>query len=764
MQPRAVRLALVALALSTPNPVVAQAPGAYEVVVQNVDASKFPEVKVEFQVFTKDVNAPTWQPSMGIKVLEGVLGSTKDGKEVSAIERCSDPRDIVLGIAIDVSGSVSDVLPQMQQGIVAAFRKMEGYTDTEDTGAVFAFSTGGVFRFPQETANPAYIGDTRQVETAVQSIQAGGGSPIWAGMRTELDRLLPFRADDKKVKRLLATFTDGQDNQSSMADAMDLLQKAQRGGATMVMLGYGDDQNTLGMEMLAKASGGVYVPGASGNVEKALSDVIEAIRNTWCVTYKSPHPNIVNEPATTTVVTGGSQGSARYPLPFVIPEDTRQVELYMPVSKFAYTLLAAGSAMPFVEVAMEYVDAAGAPVAQEAGPARAEKKVQFMVPPAAWKCQGDDCGFYVRRYDYPDKWDQLFRVPTDKVSLHDDDTKLVIDGVRHYSLKTKFHLEGFDQGAGRDYPSATRVSVQDRTPPAVWMQVRPQDGAAPLSTRVLEAAIDQDPGLFGGGRPTYEGARTVGQGAKQAQVQYAWRDPQGGEVQGRVEGQHWALWTDRPDDDDLIPETAVFRTDEAAAMVDDTHGIFEYGLRVPAGTRMSLEIAARDNYAGLTASGRTADQAAFTSPGTDPVAGPVHARFDMNEPEAQPGSSRAPYLTARPRAELEADLGVEGVAWWIEDLTGGALQDRYVGLEGLTEIVYPGADEDVRDELAARGEFLPPGPLRMLKIRAQDGNGNVTLEEFPLYVEETSFSAKTLEYRSRREQLSGLPYRAGGVD
>lgn len=743
MSAGALTLAMAGAAMAQGDP--------YRVVVRQVDSSNFPEVTVEFQVFTQDVNAPTWSvDDFDVEVLEQVMGMDPEaipGLEVSEVEPCSDPKDVALAIALDVSGSVTEHLPEMQQGIVAAFEHMKTYTDTEDVGGVFAFSSDGTWRFPQTPGE--YVDEPSEVQQAVQQIPNGGASPIWAGMREELTGLLGYRrGEEDGPQRVLATFTDGMDNSSSGGDGGDLLQKAARGGAVLVMLGYGQIQNFAALQTLANASGGVYVPGATDNVEKALTDIIEAVRRTYCVTYKSPHQNVVNEPADVTVSTGGSMGSARFPLPFLIPEDQRDTELFMPVTQFQYQTLAAGPTMPFVEVEMTLRDADGQPLQAE-GPERPEASASFMLPPSAWGCGLDGmCGYSIRRTDFPDKWDDLFQVPTERVELHDRPDETVIDGIVHYDVRTRFMLEGFDAGAAREYPSATRLSVQDRTPPHVLLQVRPQDGGAVLRARVHEQEIDQDPNMFGGDRPSYAAVKGPGQGAKRARIEYQWRS-EDGEVQGQGENEAWALWQDG--DGDGVLDTPVFRAGDVVASVGGQDAVLARGIEVAAGTRLALEIAARDNYTGLVSSTRSEDADAFSNPGFDPVEGAAHARFDLNASEAQPGRTQDPYLARVPREDLEADLSTPGLAWWIEDRTQGVVPDRFAGLDGITEVIYTASDEDVRDQLAEEGEFLPPGPLRVLKIRAQDGNGNVTLLETPLVILETGFQARTLQWRSRRE-------------
>jgi len=254
-------------------------------------------------------------------------------------------------------------------------------------------------------------------------------------------------------------------------------------------------------------------------------------------------------------------------------------------------------------------------------------------------------------------------------------------------------------------------------------------------------------------RPSYHMAQTPGSGNKLARLVYSWRDENGEPVTGDLPGQLWGLWD--------AERNPVFQTEDAMAGTQSQaisgteHGIFTEGITVRAGSRMFLEVAARDNYALLEQSSLAEDaealaDAAIEVPveGGEPRIEPRHAAFDLSQAEPEPFAEKAPYL---PFMELEEQKKEEnrmkpGVTWWIESKDE---RDRYAGIEGIREVHYQLPDSAIAPGL---GQMVLSGgqPIRILKVRAQDGQGNFTVLDLPLRVVPNGFRARTLDWQSRR--------------
>jgi len=123
--------ALLALALVTlPSAAEAQqlsvpAPGSgdYRILVTGVDSSEFPRIKLRFKVIIQGANTQKWHPDMGVKIIEDVQ-LTKDGEpqldraegRVLGPPELCEIQPVALGMAVDVSGSVTPVMQEIQAG------------------------------------------------------------------------------------------------------------------------------------------------------------------------------------------------------------------------------------------------------------------------------------------------------------------------------------------------------------------------------------------------------------------------------------------------------------------------------------------------------------------------------------------------------------------------------------------------------------------------------------------------------------------------
>lgn len=731
------------------------AAGDYRLVVTKVDSAEFPHIKLEFQVLPQRPGAGVWDHQAGLQsVTELVKGQEADAENITDVTVC-EVDDVVMAVTVDISGSVAGVQDEIADGVGTLFQTLEeGHpkpdgTRTNDTASVWAYDSGNEWRTPSvedvdSGASMAYTTGTPQAAEDFRQVGGGGRSPIWRSIDKELARLIAYdptaNGQEEDAKRVLVNFTDGNDNESTGEEAQALLNKARRGGATIVNLGYAQ-QNSADLAAIAEASGGAYMEGLQGNIVNALQTILDGSRFTYCVEYDSPNTNVVNEPATVTVTGGSAVGSARYPLPFVIPEDSRDIELFMPVTSFAWDALQAGGPMPRVNVNISLRDEYGGEWQPE-GPDREFRSYQLELPPEAWRPAEDNdpagnWGFYIKDYADPDRWADFFKVPTDFVDLNREPGELVVDQVDHYRIDASFILEGFEDGAGKEYPSATRLSVQDRTPPHVFLEIRPQDGGPVLEARLFEQQMDVDPEVFPDGIPSSSIVNAIGHGAKPAHLAWGWRDEEGQRQEGSTDSLAWSQYI--PGDDG---------TPQAIPAIPGASGVLpvENGLYLDVGARAHIRLLARDNFANLDGSYSYDDREAFTQRDGDPEDGPIHARFDLQRREADEQRPEKPFLPLKDHAYLLDNRDEPGLTWWIESPNDPS--DRNVGYERLQEVVYPYSDNEVRDQ----NPGIPAGPIRFLKVYAQDGQGNATALEIPIFVGQVGFTSRTLEMRSQRNR------------
>lgn len=883
------RWILAGLALCLASAVdAAPAPGPYRLIVTGIDSSNFPKIKLQFKVLVQQPGVPAWNPkTMPLKIVEGVpaIGSEKDGEDVELEPDPCGIKPVAMGVAVDVSGSVGDVMDQIKQGASHIFSEMKKESDTykvRDVGAIYAFSDANQYRVPMSDAirsggmvrgqgngaswgqfgqpgasgtsgtpgaatpgtpgtgltppagPPPQVGDGTeiyvgeeglgQLSEVAQQIPSGGGSPIFQSMMQEVELLSQHDPSNKDLQRVLVSLTDGNDNMSQQVHVDRLRTLAQQAGISLVNIAYGSPSPEADgwLRTLSNESGGVYVQGAMQSLGDVLTAILDGMRKTWCVEYVSPHPHVVNEPALIKIQTGGSEGLGVYPLPFVIPEDSPNVKLFVPVTEDMFKILMAGQDASgiqggvvlsganqpvFLKAKAELVtgetvekkttDERGEEVTLEEdvpwqpaetadgapGPDRKVKAFEFQTTDWQEGVKGEPLsGWGVFIGSDKEEWQEMFKVPTDYVSLDVEEGEAVIKEVSHWRITAAIDTpDSEDNSRGsRDIKLGIRVSVQDRTAPSLLVRARPQDGGAMYEARVTPEAVDQDTQILelvtglsstlgvipDFSRPSYEMAKTPGQKAKRARIDYAWRAAGGEAVTGGLADQRWSLY-------DGARKPIFEQADKSDRAIGETeHKIIEEGLRVGAGIRMSLRVASRDNFALLEKSGLAADKTAFTEPAKAPakedqgwLAGaagfstdgdadaapprPAHAAFDLTAAESEPFAEAAPFFSVKDKAALEdpKNAGEPGVVWWIESKDPA---DRYHMLEGVTEIRYKLADRVIRRELEAQGLLAPDEPVRVLKVLSQDGQGNHTTLSLPITVVPNGFKATTLEWRTER--------------
>lgn len=751
------------------SPVRAQDTSPYRMVIQSVDSTDFPDIEVRFQVFLQDLREEAWDPhdpANKLAVTEWVkpklgdeIGKAIEPDTIGDIEICQE-QPVIMSVAIDVSGSVGGVIDDIKKGVEDLFDRMQQYADSNpdrkrDFGGVFAFASDTSFRYPDVDApvDQSFTFELEDLGEVVKEIPAGGASPIWISMEEELDRTLAFKADETDYKRVLATLTDGQNNQ--YAEALDtLLQKAQLGGAQLFNLGYGSP-NVPDLQRVADASGGVLIPGAEEDISKALLNLLNSVRTTYCVRYRSPFGNMVNEGATTIIESGSARDAARYPLPFVIPEDSQDVVLFFPVTDWTYQAISGGDPanLPKVEALMILRDdnpddpQPWVPVSVES-PDRPDllKNVPIDASQTRWihetGTENERIGFELPVPPI------ALSLPTDYVDLENaTEEEQVISAVQHYLVTATLVYPPDADGqarAGRQYPSATRLSVQDRTPPHIHLKLRPQSGEMLTFTLREGKTVNQDPGFVARHLLTKEAALARGFGDKRAQLEYRWIDPEADEVhEGIAEDQLWSLEEEFSGDP---PEPG-----------PDAPEVTLVGVHIPELLRLGIEVLARDNFALLDEATGEDDREVW---GIDQLgeredAPPLHAAFDANREEAQYQDLRPPFLPRQPRSELENNRNLAGVAWWIEsNFPDIGLVDNATRFESLPTIRFRASDEEIMHRLAVAGQPVPPEgePLRWFMIRAQDGQGNTSLVKLPLFVGDVRFQPLLLDWKRRRSE------------
>lgn len=767
-------------------PAEVDADPAYSILVEGVDTRQFPEIRLRFRIVPKDIESPIFSPAAlraaNFRLSETVLGETRPVDELlgdQPLELCEESA-IAIGIGIDTSCSVQSVIDDLKAKSLLFAREVLNPSrarSPKDAISLFAFDGDGKDRAPSiewaddgDASTPSFYSVENQSPAAFEDfedVDVGppcDGSPIFESMLEEARRLVGYLPDDEEIQRVLVIFADFRDTRA-LENLYALEELVAANDLLMVGLGFGrvNENNIARVFDLDRETGsytaGGFIQNGSQNTLRALKAVYDGLGYTYCLRYRTPFPNAFNEIVDTELRiiepgTGAvSKARARYSLPLVVPEDSADVRVFLPLTARQHAQ-ATERDDTVIRIEARFVPAADR--ADGLGPERYLPE-PFEVPSSVLVDDPDlGQGFWLRSSDLGEGWDKLFRVPTEYVRVEggDPDTAPRLLDVSRYELDVRI-VSGATEGLGKPYEGVPVITVQDRTPPHVFLRLSPSTGVRPLKLVVREDGADADPRPLASGIAAAPGGRLdsaavapPGTGSKRALVAVEWVTPGGQAFEVQVTGQDWA---GAPTAAGVLPPSTLVDppgTPEDRRVLDAPQFVAG-GLTVETGVRVGLEVFARDNFAVLdrVPTGHPVDGRAFLAPEPDDPAGPIHARFDAGRLEAQGVDVQPPFLPLVPRAELLADPRRPGVTWWIESQDP---QDRFDALEGLREFQYSVDDAVVQFELVAAGAPRPPVPLRRIEVFAQDGQGNATRVTVPIFVAPSGFHVETIQAETER--------------
>ena len=181
-------------------------------------------------------------------------------QDVQIFER-QDKVDSSIGLAMDTSGSMVDIIPFMTRGIRDFTRALPRTDD------YFVVSFGTNVRLVHTSSQPR-----KDLEDALTRVRAFGTSSLYDGLLYSMERL--ERSD--RPRKALIVFTDGDDNASNVSHSQ-VVEEVQSSAVLLYFIAIGSpvlvDSHTL--EPLSDLSGGrtLYI-----SKQEAVSPVMEQIR------------------------------------------------------------------------------------------------------------------------------------------------------------------------------------------------------------------------------------------------------------------------------------------------------------------------------------------------------------------------------------------------------------------------------------------------------------------------------------------------------
>jgi Ca-activated chloride channel family protein len=181
-------------------------------------------------------------------------------QDVQIFEK-QDKVDSSIGLLMDTSGSMVDIMPFMKRGIRDFTRALPRADE------FFVVSFGTAVRLVHTSSQPQ-----KHLEDSLAPLRAYGTSAFYDGLLFSMEKLVK----SEKPRKALIVFTDGEDNGSSVSHSR-IVQEVQSSATLLYFIAIGSpilvDSHTL--EPLSELSGGrtLYVP-----KEDAVLPVLDQIR------------------------------------------------------------------------------------------------------------------------------------------------------------------------------------------------------------------------------------------------------------------------------------------------------------------------------------------------------------------------------------------------------------------------------------------------------------------------------------------------------
>lgn len=241
------------------------------IVTRKIDLSfnvKVNRVVLNASVFDRDGNFVN-----GLS--RGDFTVTEDGAKREIVDFAPETRPILMGILIDVSGSMVDNLPVAQKAAC-------GFVDTlRDTDRAMLVEFSEKVYMLSDLSN-----DREHLKKILGTTKALGGTALYDALHTSLRRL--GRIDARKA---IVILSDGDDSQSSLT-YKKLLEEVKTTDTIIytIALGgsFGDAQARGKLKELAEQTGGRYFSASKATqLEGVYGKIADELRNQYYLTYAS---------------------------------------------------------------------------------------------------------------------------------------------------------------------------------------------------------------------------------------------------------------------------------------------------------------------------------------------------------------------------------------------------------------------------------------------------------------------------------------------
>ena len=199
----------------------------------------------------------------------------EDGVKAQIIDFNPETRPILMGILLDVSGSMQEEMEEVHgaaSSLVDTLRDMDRAMLVEFSEKVYMLSD--------------LSRDRERLKALIRSTKALGGTAMHDAVHATLSRLKPIDA-----RKALVILSDGDDTQSTI-DYKTVLEEVKVGDATLytIALGgalLGSDARQRLKELADQSGGRYFAAGKAEDLNEVYAKIADELRNQYYITYAS---------------------------------------------------------------------------------------------------------------------------------------------------------------------------------------------------------------------------------------------------------------------------------------------------------------------------------------------------------------------------------------------------------------------------------------------------------------------------------------------
>lgn len=247
-----------------------------QVVVRQVDESRFPEITLDFEIRRKDGTAILEASKDDLRVTE-----YDEPVEVLRFEaptqRISRPTTVVLVVDRSKSMDEEDRIEGLKRSVAAFLENMPIGSKV----AVVAFGSEVKLACP-------FTADPRQVQEAVDRLYPLGGTRFYDAVEEAVQLL-----SDQPGRKAILALTDGEDTFSQEADLASVLDSARRAGLPVHTLGLGSEDLIASddLKRLAEGTRGQYFAATDATQLNAIyEEIAQRLGQAYTLVYRSDRP------------------------------------------------------------------------------------------------------------------------------------------------------------------------------------------------------------------------------------------------------------------------------------------------------------------------------------------------------------------------------------------------------------------------------------------------------------------------------------------